>query len=92
MTKRLYVGNLGFDVNDQQLTSAVAQHANVISARVISDRETGSSRGFGFVEVDDTDAQKVISALDGSELNGRQLTVSEARERTPNQGFRSNRR
>jgi RNA recognition motif-containing protein len=92
MTKRLYFGNLGTDITEQQLNSAVAQHGNVISAHVITDRETGSSRGFGFVEVEDTDAKKIISALDGTELNGRQLSVSEARERTPNQGFRPNRR
>jgi RNA recognition motif-containing protein len=92
MTKRLYVGNLGDETTEQQLNSAAAQHGNVISAQVITDRESGSSRGFGFVEVEDTDAQKVISALNGTELNGRQLSVSEARERTPNQGARGNRR
>ncbi|MDP2857981.1 MAG: RNA-binding protein [Bacillota bacterium] len=81
MTKNLYFGNLGWDVTDEQLNGAVAQHANVVSARVITDRETGRSRGFGFVEVEDTDAQKVIDALNGSEWNGRQLTVNEARER-----------
>jgi len=81
MTKNLYFGNLGWDVTDEQLNGAVAQHASVISARVITDRETGRSRGFGFVEVEDTDAQKVIDALNGTEWNGRQLTVNEARER-----------
>ena len=81
MTKSLYFGNLSWDVTDEQLNGAVAQHANVVSARVITDRDTGRSRGFGFVEVEDTDAQKVIDALNGSEWNGRQLTVNEARER-----------
>jgi RNA recognition motif-containing protein len=96
MTKNLYFGNLGWDVTDEQLNGAVAQHANVVSARVITDRETGRSRGFGFVEVEDTDAQKVIDALNGTEWNGRQLTVNEAREREQrpngNRGGRSNSR
>jgi len=96
MTKRLYFGNLGWDVTDEQLSGAVAQHASVVSARVITDRDTGRSRGFGFVEVEDTDAQKVIDALNGSEWNGRQLTVNEAREREQrpdgNRGGSSNRR
>ena len=94
MTKNLYFGNLSWDVTDEQLNGAVAQHANVVSARVITDRDTGRSRGFGFVEVEDTDAQKVIDALNGSEWNGRQLTVNEARERaqrpTGSRGGRSN--
>ena len=94
MTKRLYFGNLGFDVTDEQLNGAVAQHASVVSARVITDRETGRSRGFGFVEVEDADAQKVIDALNGSDWNGRQLTVNEAREReqrpSGSKGGRSN--
>jgi len=81
MTKSLYFGNLSWDVTDEQLNGAVAQHASVVSARVITDRDTGRSRGFGFVEVEDTDAQKVIDALNGSDWNGRQLTVNEARER-----------
>jgi len=94
MTKNIYFGNLSWDVTDEQLNGAVAQHASVVSARVITDRDTGRSRGFGFVEVEDTDAQKVIDALNGSEWNGRQLTVNEAREREQrpngNRGFRSN--
>jgi RNA recognition motif-containing protein len=81
MTKRLHFGNLDVDVTDAQLNDAVAQHANVISARVITDRETGLSRGFGFVEVEELDAQKVIDELNGSDWNGRQIAVSGARER-----------
>lgn len=81
MTKRLHIGNLGGDITGAQLNSAAAQHGNVISASVITDRETGRSRGFGFVEVEDADAQKIIAALNGSDLNGRQLAVSNARER-----------
>ncbi len=81
MTKRLHFGNLGGDITDSQLNSAAALHGNVISASVITDRETGRSRGFGFVEVEDTDAQKIIDALNGSDLNGQKLAVSSARER-----------
>lgn len=96
MTKRLHFGNLGWDVTDEQLNAAVAQHGSVISAAVITDRETGRSRGFAFVEVEDTDAKKVIDALNGSDWNGRQLVVSEAREREQqsngNRGFRANTR
>lgn len=60
MTKRLYFGNLSWDVDDQQLAQEVSRHGSVISATVVSDRETGRSRGFGFVEMEDGDAQKVI--------------------------------
>lgn len=81
MTKRLYFGNLSWGVTDDDLANAVSQYANVVSARVITDRETGRSRGFGFVEVDETDAQNVIDALNGFEMDGRVLTVNEARER-----------
>jgi RNA recognition motif-containing protein len=81
MTKRLYFGNLSWSVNDEELAAAVTQHAPVVSARVITDRETGRSRGFGFVEVEDGDVQKVIDAMNGADLYGRPLTVSEARER-----------
>jgi RNA recognition motif-containing protein len=81
MTKRLYFGNLSWDVTDQDLADAVAQHGKVVSARVITDRETGRSRGFGFVEVEDGDAEKVIETLNGSSWYGRNITVNEARER-----------
>lgn len=96
MTKRLHFGNLGAEVTDEQLNGAVAQHGNVISARVITDRQTGLSRGFGFVEVEDSDVQKIIDVLNGSDWNGRQLAVSGAREREQqsngNQGSRPNSR
>jgi RNA recognition motif-containing protein len=81
MTKRLYFGNLSWDVTDEELANAVAPHARAVSARVVTDRETGRSRGFGFVEVEDADAQKVIDALNGTQWYERQLTVNEARER-----------
>jgi len=81
VTKRLYFGNLSWDVNDTELTNAVAQYGKVVSARVVTDRETGRSRGFGFVEVDEADAQNVIESMNGLSWNGRALTVNEARER-----------
>lgn len=81
MTKRLYFGNLSWGVTDDDLANAVSQYGNVVSARVITDRETGRSRGFGFVEVEEADAQNVIDSLNGSEMDGRPLTVNEARER-----------
>ncbi len=90
MAKRLYFGNLSFDVGENELSNAVSQYGRVVSARVITDRETGRSRGFGFVEVEDEDAQKVTESMNGLEWNGRQLTVNEARERQDGGGSRGN--
>ena len=81
MTKRLYFGNLSWDVTDEDLTHAVGQYGKVVSARVVTDRETGRSRGFGFVDVEDGDAETVISSMNGMNWHGRPLTVNEARER-----------
>jgi RNA recognition motif-containing protein len=81
MTKRLYVGNLGWEVTDEELGSEAGRYGAVVSARVITDRDTGRSRGFGFLEVEDSDATTVISGLNGREFMGRTLTVNEARER-----------
>lgn len=81
MTKTLYFGNLPWATTDQDLTNAVAQYAEVISARIATDRQTGRSRGFGFVEVPADKAQAVIDALNGAEWGGRPLTVNEARPR-----------
>lgn len=91
MTKSLYFGNLSWDVNETDLTNAVSQYGRVVSARVVTDRDTGRSRGFGFVEVEDEDAPKVIESMNGLEWCGRQLTVNEARERQDRGGFRSGR-
>lgn len=77
----MYFGNLSWDVTDAELTNAVSQYGKVVSARVVADRETGRSRGFGFVEVDEADAQNVIDAMNGMNWYGRNLTVNEARER-----------
>ena len=89
MTKTLYFGNLPWAVTSEDLTEAVSQHAEVISARIATDRETGRSRGFGFVEVPADKAQAVIDALNGADWGGRALTVNEAkpREERPRSGF-----
>jgi hypothetical protein len=84
MSKNLYVGNLSYSVNDSELYSLFAQYGKVDSARVITDRETNRSKGFGFVEMtDDAEAEAAINALNGQENNGRTLTVNEAKPREP---------
>lgn len=79
--KKLYVGNLPFSATDESLRDYFASHGTVVSARVITDRETGRSRGFGFVEIDAGDIDAVIRATDGQDMDGRPLRVNEARER-----------
>ncbi len=80
----LYVGNLSFDTTEDGLRQAFAAHGSVDSVRVITDRDTGNSRGFGFVEMNDSQAgQTAMMALNGQELDGRTLTVNEARPRSP---------
>lgn len=81
MTKTLYFGNLPWSVTNDDLGQAVGQHAEVISCRIATDRETGRSRGFGFVEVPADKAQEVIDALNGADWEGRALTVNEAKPR-----------
>ena len=84
MGKKLYIGNLGYDVSSSDLHTMLAPHGTVLSAEVISDRATGQSKGFGFVEMDsDAEAQAAISALDGVENGGRTLKVNEAKPRAP---------
>src|SRR5947207_15965592 len=83
MGKKLYVGNLTYGVTDSALEQMFAAHGTVESAQVIMDRDTGQSKGFGFVEMKtDQEAQAAIQALNGKEVNGRQLTVNEARPKT----------
>lgn len=77
----LYVGNLPWATKAEDLADAFSQHGEVLSSRVITDRETGRSRGFGFVEVNDADADKMVEALNGKELGGRVITVNEAKSR-----------
>jgi len=79
MTKKLYVGNLPFQTTEEDLSDLFSQTGNVESVRVITDRDTGRSRGFGFVEMGDEDADKAIEQLNGTEMGGRPLTVNEAR-------------
>jgi RNA recognition motif-containing protein len=87
MAKRLYVGNLKYTVTSAQLQELFEQHGSVTSAQVLSDRETGRSRGFGFVEMaNDDEALAAIEGLDGQDFDGRRLTVNEARPRTPGGG------
>lgn len=87
MGSKLYVGNLSWNVTDDMLRSTFEQHGEVSEAVVISDRDTGRSRGFGFVTFVDSDsAQNAINALNGSDLDGRALNVNEAREREPRSG------
>lgn len=83
---KIYVGNLSFETNDSDLTTAFASHGTVRSASVVMDRDTGRSRGFGFVEMGDEEGKAAINALNGTEIGGRQLAVSEAKPRE-NRGF-----
>ena len=83
MAKRLYVGNLGYGVSSSELEAFFKPHGTVVSSQVVSDRDTGQSKGFGFVEMStDQEAQAAIKALSGIEHNGRALTVNEAKPRT----------
>src|SRR5579864_3138177 len=80
MGRKLYVGNLSYDVTDSQLEQMCAQYGTVESAQVIMDRDTGRSKGFGFVEMKtDQEAQAAIAGLNGQQSGGRALTVNEAR-------------
>jgi len=81
MGNKLYVGNLSFDVGDAELEQAFSEFGEVASAVVVKDRDTGRSRGFGFVEfAQEADAQKAKEAMNGKELGGRTLKVDEAKE------------
>jgi len=79
--RTLYVGNLPWATKSEELIAAFSQHGEVVNGRIITDRETGRSKGFGFVEVSDEDADKIIEAMNGAEFAGRVLTVSEAKPR-----------
>jgi RNA recognition motif-containing protein len=81
MAKKIYVGNLSFQTTEAGLSDYFAQHGEVESAVIVMDRETGRSRGFGFVEMDAAGADAAIEALDGTELDGRNLKVNEAKPR-----------
>src|ERR1043166_2330822 len=80
MGKKLYVGNLSYNVDSSELEQLFGQHGQVVSAQVISDRDTGRSKGFGFVEMsNDEEAAAAIAALNGQQHGGRALTVNEAK-------------
>ncbi|MBI4718970.1 MAG: RNA-binding protein [Planctomycetes bacterium] len=87
MGKKLYIGNLGFSVTSSDLEQLLSAHGRVRSAEVISDRSTGQSKGFGFVEMESNeDADAAIAALNGKDHGGRALTVNEAKPREPRSG------
>ncbi len=82
MQTRLFVGNLAWGVTDADLADLAAPHGEVVDAKVITDRDTGRSRGFGFLTVETDNPQALIRALDGQELDGRAIRVNEAESRT----------
>jgi RNA recognition motif-containing protein len=87
LSKKLYVGNLGYNVTKNDLEQMFGEHGTVNSAQVITDRDTGSSKGFGFVEMaSDQEAQAAISSLNGKSVDGRSLIVNEARPQEPRTG------
>ena len=79
MSKRIYVGNLPFSASEDDVRALFGAHGEVISVALITDRETGRPRGFGFVEMDDAGATKAIETLDQTDMQGRNLTVNEAK-------------
>lgn len=92
MSQKIYVGNLSFSVTNQELNDTFAKFGTVTSAKIITDRETSRSKGFGFVEMaESSDAASAISSLNGTELGGRQMNVSEAKPSEPrdNRVFKS---
>ena len=87
MGKKLYVGNLPFNTTDESLQEIFAQAGNVQSAKIITDRDTGRSKGFGFVEMSsDAEAADAIQKFNGAEYGGRNMTVAEARPMAPREG------
>ncbi len=87
MGNKLYIGNLSFDLSEQDLQNAFAESGEVVSARIITDKFTGKSRGFGFVEMsNDDEAQQAIEKFNGVELAGRAIVVNEARPQEKRSG------
>lgn len=84
--KKLFVGNLPWSVDDQELEEMFSQYGTVHSARVILERDTGRSRGFGFVEMDESDADEAMNGLDGTDVGGRDLRVNEANDKKGGRG------
>ncbi len=81
MVKTLYVGNISWGTTEDDLQKAFEEHGEVIGCRIITERATGRSRGYGFVEVNDGDQEIMIEKMNGAELDGRQLVVNEAKPR-----------
>ncbi|MFC1767070.1 RNA recognition motif domain-containing protein [Candidatus Margulisiibacteriota bacterium] len=79
MTKTLYVGNMLWTTKEDEITASFEAHGEVISARIVTDKVTGKSKGFGFVEVNDEDAPKMVKTMNGFNLGGREIIVNEAR-------------
>lgn len=89
----IFIAGLSFNVTDAELTELFQEYGDISSAKIITDRQTGRSKGYGFVEMEDADATKAIEELNGIEHNGRTLSVSEAKPREPRQerSFNNNR-
>ena len=83
MSKSIYVGNLPWSATEEQVQDLFSEYGNVLSVKLVSDRETGRARGFGFVEMEDGDADAAIEALDHVSFGGRTLRVNEAKPRAP---------
>ena len=79
MSKKLFVGNLSFQTTESDITNTFAQYGSIESVQIITDRDTGRSKGFGFVVMDEEGANKAIAELNGSQVDGRALTVNEAK-------------
>ena len=88
MSKKIYVGNLSYQTTEADLAALFEQAGAVESVSIITDRDTGRSKGFGFVEMGNEDAEKAIAQFNGTEVNGRALTVNEARPREERSGGR----
>jgi RNA recognition motif-containing protein len=84
--KSIFVGNLPWSATDDEMKSKFSEFGNVVSARIMIDKMTNKSRGFGFVEMEDADAEKAIAGMSGYKWGERELTVNEARPRTENRG------
>jgi cold-inducible RNA-binding protein len=91
MLAKLFVGNLSWNVGDVELEELFKAHGDIVSARVITDRDTGRSRGFGFVEIETPDVNAVITAVNGREIDGRAVRVNEAEDKRDSRGPRRDR-
>ena len=89
--KSIFVGNLPWSATNEELEQKFAEFGNVKSARIVTDKFSGKSRGFGFVDMEDADAEKAIAAMSGKKVGDRELTVNEAKPKTSNGGGRSDR-